>query len=89
MSQIVKYKPCCDGRCGVYGCESKDQGACYCCCRLLDNIAAMQDIIDGKARFEGDCIIYGFPGLGCGHGTKTAKDRLERLQEKLKDYLVD
>ncbi len=90
---IMKYKPCCNTVCMVHGCESREQGACYCCCRLLDHIDNMHQIINGKAFFKGECIVY--PGFDKHRFTphandiEVAKEQLVKLQEKLKDYLIN
>jgi hypothetical protein len=43
----MRYKPCCDRRCAVFGCEARDAGACYCVCRLIDEINNLKSVIKG------------------------------------------
>jgi hypothetical protein len=52
----MKYKPCCGKRCLLANCKTREEGGCYCVCRLWDHIHDMQNIIDG----------WSFAGAGRG-----------------------
>lgn len=54
----MKYKPCCNKRCMVHGCKTKEQGACYCICRIHDHISSLQSIIEGRTLYDGIGFLY-------------------------------
>jgi hypothetical protein len=54
----MKYKPCCGKRCMVAGCETKEQGACYCICRMHDQIRDLERIIEGRTLYDGIGMQY-------------------------------
>ena len=54
----MKYKPCCGKRCMVLGCETKEQGACYCICRMHDQISHLESIIEGSTLYDGIGMQY-------------------------------
>lgn len=54
----VKYKPCCNTRCCVHGCELKDSGACICICSLADTIHRLKSVIEGKMLYDGKGFQY-------------------------------
>ena len=43
----MKYKPCCGRKCLNGYCEIRDNGGCYCACRLSDYINTLKKLIDG------------------------------------------
>jgi len=54
----MKYKPCCGKRCMVAGCKTKEQGACYCICRMHDQISHLESIIEGRTIYDGIVMQY-------------------------------
>ncbi len=53
-----KYKPCCENRCLVHGCETKEYGGCYCLCRLKDAENHCIGLLEGTHFRQGGGIIY-------------------------------
>lgn len=101
----MKYKPCCEKRCMVAGCEAKEQGACYCICRFIDSMKNLESVIEGKTLYDGIGMQYipddkyrkkVFDGW-----SKVKKDTfttfkeveapqlLERYRNKLKEFQVE
>ena len=54
----TKYKPCCNNRCLLFFCETREAGGCYCTCRTKDYISHLQSIIEGQTLYDGNCFIY-------------------------------
>lgn len=54
----MKYKPCCEIRCLVHGCKTREQGACYCICKLHDSISHLESIIEGRTLYDGIGFQY-------------------------------
>lgn len=42
----------------VLGCETKEQGACYCICRIHDKILHLESIIEGSTLYDGTVMQY-------------------------------
>ncbi len=77
----MKYKPCCDIRCLLNDCKTKQQGACYCLCELFDHISTVQDAINGDA-------IYYKSGIVRRGGTQEyIKELYDNLTEEAKDLI--
>lgn len=70
--EYVKYKPCCDKRCMLFDCETREDGGCYCLCRLKDFEETLASLIE-EGRIEGKD--------GIAHAV-----RLKRVQEEIKKY---
>jgi hypothetical protein len=41
------YKPCCDKRCLLVNCETRNKGGCYCVCALVDAESTLTKLLDG------------------------------------------
>lgn len=54
----MKYKPCCGRRCMVAKCETKEQGACYCICRMHDSLRNLESIVEGRTLYDGIGMQY-------------------------------
>jgi hypothetical protein len=89
----MKYKPCCVRRCGVGGCKTREQGGCYCICRLIDAIHMTKNIIEGKSFRKNGMIVTPaadlrkeyLPGL-TKEAKKVEEELLEEFEAKLKEY---
>jgi hypothetical protein len=44
----MKFKACCAYQCALGGCETRENGGCYCLCRLFDRLHALENVIEGK-----------------------------------------
>jgi hypothetical protein len=55
---IIKYKSCCDQKCLLGRCNIRDNGGCYCACRLKDLIEHLKSVIDGFTIIHGIGSIY-------------------------------
>jgi len=99
----MKYKACCERRCLIHKCKIRDQGGCYCVCRLSDAISQIQSVIDGKTiRYEMGFVYIPDDDLrqkDIDRMTKEQKEyyetyknschkEIERLKEKLKEYEI-
>ncbi len=42
----------------VAGCKTKEQGACYCICRIHDKIIDLESIIEGQTLYDGIGMQY-------------------------------
>lgn len=100
----MKYKPCCNRRCMVAGCEHKEQGACYCICRFIDSMKHLESIIAGRTLYDGVGMQY-IPDdkyreevLNSWSEDKKETFRkfkeeapklLKRYKEKLKEFQID
>lgn len=85
----MKYKPCCDLRCLLSKCETRDCGGCYCVCRLKDFEKSCLSLLEGRSYRSSGCIIYE-PGrtpipLEGEEKEKVLAD-LEHIRNKLKTY---
>lgn len=91
-------------RCLVLGCEIKEQGGCYCCCRLIDHINGLKRTIEGYTLGNGCCYFPTLEGrqlaLRCMsserqfeeelYRNEIAPKQLKRYEKILKDkYEVD
>ncbi|CAB4126580.1 hypothetical protein UFOVP80_38 [uncultured Caudovirales phage] len=54
----MKYKPCCDRRCLVAGCEINENGGCYCACRIADALHELQSILKGHTIVSNGAMVY-------------------------------
>ncbi len=54
----MRYKPCCNRKCMVHGCKTKEQGACYCICRMWDSIHNLESIMEGRTLYDGMGFQY-------------------------------
>ncbi len=55
---MTQYKPCCERRCLVHGCKTREQGACYCICKMWDSVHHLESIIEGKTLYDGIGMQY-------------------------------
>lgn len=88
---MIKYKPCCDKRCGVSGCKTKEDGGCYCLCRLKDAKSTMLSLLDGTSYRWNGGIIYEPGRIKIpldGLEKQNARKELEKIIEKIKTYEV-
>lgn len=86
-----KYKPCCNRRCLVNGCEIKDKGGCYCVCRLKDSENQCLNLLDGQSYRENEGIIY-VPGRYQpleGKEKQEIEMALEQICSKLREYEIN
>lgn len=96
---MVKYKPCCDIRCLLGGCEIRDNGGCYCACRLDGHIANLKRCIDGKVFHKGSVYIADHESYWNGLSEDKKKEELEYreyckaelivAEKQFKDRFVD
>lgn len=97
--KMLKYKPCCDRRCLLANCKTRDNGACSCVCRLMDSINTCNSILEGSSFKMGS--IYIPPGEyrdifiaslseeeRCSE-MKYAKESLIDLHKLIKKYEVE
>lgn len=88
----MKYKTCCARRCMVHGCDTKDNGGCYCLCRLKDREHTLLSLLDGTSYREKGFIIYE-PGriktpLGGFEKDNATKD-LDEVRKRIKEYEIN
>jgi|GEM_PF-2947673 hypothetical protein len=75
----MKYKACCFSVCGLGNCKTREDGGCYCVCRLNDYISLLQGAIEGT-NING-CIY--FP-------SKTDRDTyLNKMSEENRKIAMD
>lgn len=72
---MKKYKPCCDKICSLGTCKTRDEGGCYCLCRLFDHLGQMKSILNGNTVYVHGGFVY-FPEK------ETAKEYLNRIPEE-------
>jgi len=92
----MKYKPCCGSRCLLGYCETRENGGCYCVCRLIDHIHTLEGLINGD-------IVSPFIWFGdkkkqeeyyeknkeeCDKYINQSPKLLEKAKEKLKFYEI-
>ena len=90
----MKYKPCCNRRCLLAHCVTREQGGCSCVCHLMDNIHTFEDLINGSRVnpniFFGDKDLqdsfYEKNKESCNIYINEAPKLLEEAKEKLKKY---
>jgi hypothetical protein len=99
----MKYKPCCGRRCLLANCQTRDNGGCYCVCRIKDNIEILESTIRGEMLEMGSLFI---PSVEKREEYKKnmAEERREadrkfreeeapvllmELKNKLKEYILD
>lgn len=58
MNDKNKYKPCCGRRCLLSKCATRDQGGCYCLCRLKDREGTILSLLAGRFYRRCGGIIY-------------------------------
>lgn len=78
----MKYKPCCYIRCLVHGCKVKEEGGCYCLCRMFDHISSLESIQKGNIILDGIVSIY-YPDK------EKAKKHFDRLSDEDKKRNLD
>lgn len=78
----MKYNPCCDKRCLVHGCQIREEGGCYCLCRLMDHLSQIKSASLGHTIYQGGGIIF-YPDI------EEAKSHLDRLSEEDKHNHLD
>lgn len=87
----MKYKPCCDTRCLVGGCKTREDGGCYCVCRLKDAESSRLSLLEGRSYRFGGGIIYE-PGRTPvpleGKEEQETLNELMNIRKKLKEYEV-
>ena len=54
---LDRYKPCCQKRCLLANCETRDAGGCSCVCDLVDVIHNLEMVIEGIIVGQG-CIYF-------------------------------
>jgi hypothetical protein len=100
----MKYKPCCERICMVSGCETQEQGGCYCVCRLLDYLNNFKLTLDGYQIYRNKCIIY-YPDkvmaqeayknlidnqkIDHDEYVKKIPERIRQLENKIKSYEIE
>ena len=75
----MKYKPCCDRRCLVHGCEIREKGGCYCLCRMFDSISSLESVLQGNTILSEGGQIY-YPDI------EKAKEHFYRLSPEQQEY---
>ncbi len=87
----MKYKKCCDRICLVRGCNIRENGGCYCVCRLHDAIKQQERVISGNVYWLNGGVIYE-PGRTPipleGDEKEQAETKLVILNEKMKKYEI-
>jgi len=56
----MKYKTCCNKTCLLLSCNIRDNGGCYCACRMNDKIEAVKSIIAGKSFERGNIYVLDY-----------------------------
>ena len=87
---MKKYKPCCDLKCLNGRCETRENGGCYCLCRMIDRESSLLLALEGAlSRKEGYSIYV--PGryieVSQDEKNKLTKE-LYQLREKIKKYEI-
>ncbi len=86
--KTMKYKPCCDNRCMVAGCTTRENGGCYCVCRLKDFERSLLSELSGNTiRFGAGMISR--PGKFeplKGEEKENIDKQLEVIRQRLKKY---
>lgn len=77
--EMMKYKPCCNSVCLLNRCEVRDNGGCYCVCRLIDYMKSWEDIVNGDLI----CPFLYFSDK------KMQKDYYERNKAECDKYKAD
>jgi hypothetical protein len=78
----MKYKSCCSTRCLVHGCSIRENGGCYCVCRLHDHVNDLKSFLDGRTLFISGGTVY-IPD------DERRKKSWEHLSEKEKEEHLD
>lgn len=89
---MIKYKPCCDKICALFGCETQKSGGCYCLCRLKDHESDLIHILEGKSYLQGDYIVYvptRKPSPLKGQEKEDILIKLEKVRKKIKEYEIN
>lgn len=82
MENKLKYKPCCGRRCLNFTCETRENGGCYCLCRLIDYIHTLEDIIHDRGVIKYG-RIYLLPGsFEKFKENMNEEEKIEREKEK-------
>lgn len=87
MIRQLKYKSCCNIKCALAHCETREQGGCYCVCRLKDQENQLQSLIAGQMYEQDGCIIYR-PERSCEPPDNKCilEKRLKAIRLQLKKY---
>jgi hypothetical protein len=84
-----KYNPCCDRRCLVYGCKTKETGGCYCVCRLIDAKNDYERILEDNEFTVQEVGIIHFPREIypiCEETKQKNLKNLEDINRRIKEY---
>lgn len=87
----MKYKPCCNRRCLLGHCETREAGGCHCVCYLKDAEHTIESLIDGRTYKVGDGIIFDprRPRKPLeGERKDEALKQLEEIKSRLKEYEI-
>lgn len=86
-----KYKPCCGRICGLGGCQTQEDGGCYCLCRLKDKEQMLLSLLDGTSYQVNGAVIYE-PGRvktpAGGFFKENYLRELEKVRERIKTYEI-
>ncbi len=89
--EYMKYKNCCDRSCLLSHCETRNNGGCYCVCRLKDAENTCISLLEGKSYRSGVGIIYE-PGrhkpLTEGEEKEKTLQQLANIRMRLKEYEI-
>ncbi len=89
---MKKYKPCCSNRCLLGNCETRDDGGCYCLCRLKDSEHNLMNVLEGRTCLKNGLFIYSpniIPKPIEGEEKEKIEKRLQDVRDKIKEYLND
>lgn len=87
----MKYKSCCTSRCLLGTCETRDNGGCYCVCRLKDHEKTQLSLIEGSSYAHKGMVIYepGKKTVPTPEDVKRYQERLGVIRTKLKEYEIE
>lgn len=93
----MKYKSCCNRRCLLANCVTRESGGCYCVCSIMDHILTLEDLINGTRVsafiYFGDLdtqeSFYEKNKESCDKYINEAPKLLEEAQEKLNKYITE
>jgi hypothetical protein len=87
---MTKYKPCCGRRCPLGNCETREEGGCYCLCRLKDAESSYLSLLAGSSyRYSGAQIYVSGKTFPLSDDEKKEyHSGLEQIREKIKDYEI-
>lgn len=86
------YTPCCNTVCLLGNCETRENGGCYCVCRLKDAESSCISLLEGKSYRKNGGIIYEprrIPIPLVGEEKNQVEDNLKTIRERIKSYIKE